>query len=162
MRSYAGNRETAVETALESDSVAVAITSLVTDSGSFKGTMTELLERLTESVGERASSSKYWPTSPRSLATRVRRAGPLLRDIGIDVDFEHSGQRYVILEKVRRQPSRPSRPSRPSIAEVQPDDVDDVDGRERVFSGGGASRGAGSAASGLILLVEDPDDEVVV
>ena len=112
MAAYTGNRVEAVETALESDPIAVAVRDLV-ETDSFEGTMTTLLRALNASVDGPVSASRFWPTSPRSLANRVRRAAPLLRSVGVDVAFRRSGKsRLVHLENCRDVASQPSQPSR--------------------------------------------------
>lgn len=93
--------------------------------------MTELLDELNRRVGDAVSASKFWPTSPRSLSNRVRRAAPLLRSVGLVVEFKHSGKRYVILEKTL---NRRSTSSEPSADGPHTDGVDGMDDRVQADS----------------------------
>ncbi|MCH7664749.1 MAG: hypothetical protein IH936_02325 [Acidobacteria bacterium] len=86
LEAYAENRDTAVETALESDAVGVAIRALLEKDRIFTGPMSELLPALSDLVDEGLKQSKAWPKSARSLSNRVRRAAPSLRSSGIEFE----------------------------------------------------------------------------
>ncbi len=114
MQAYAVARETAVETAIEADPVAEAVRGFMADRTGWTGTAADLLEALTPAAGERAVRSKAWPATPRALSGRLRRLAPILRRLGIDVDFRRTrgGTREIILS--RAPESAGTRPSPPS------------------------------------------------
>ena len=78
-----GNLHDAVDNVVEADVVASAIRSLMASQQEWAGTATELLGALAVIVDVRITNSKAWPTSPRALGGRVRRAATFLRKIGI-------------------------------------------------------------------------------
>ena len=85
---YAGNRDAAVESAIEADVVSSAILSLMASKTEWTGTSAELLEDLSVEVGDRINKTKNWPKSPRQLSGRVWRAASFLRRIGIECSFD--------------------------------------------------------------------------
>lgn len=69
----------------ESDSVAMAVEALLgATSGSWSGTPTELLSKLTQHRPFR--NQRGWPGSPRVLAQRLNRLIPTLRERGIEIE----------------------------------------------------------------------------
>src|SRR5262249_32302552 len=67
-KAYAANRRQATLSAIEDDAVAAAVHGLIgKDRPRWEGTTADLLDELTEFVGERQSKSKDWPTEPRAL-----------------------------------------------------------------------------------------------
>lgn len=87
MAAYAGNREDAIELALEADIVAVAVKALLEDKEEWEEKPTNLLETLRQYVPEDTQRTKAWPKSPRSLSSRLRRAATFLRQTGIEIEF---------------------------------------------------------------------------
>jgi hypothetical protein len=57
----------------------------------WQGTASELQIDLREFGGE-LMSSKAWPNTPGQLSGRLRRVAPLLRQVGIEVDFVRVGR----------------------------------------------------------------------
>jgi len=115
---YAGNRDQAVDMALEADPVASAIRSLIstrTESG-WAGTASDLLGNLETEAGEKVSKSKAWPASARALSGRVRRMTTFLRETGITITFEREGRTRTRIIRIssRSAPTRPSASSAPS------------------------------------------------
>ncbi|MEM9625348.1 MAG: hypothetical protein AAGA21_03885 [Pseudomonadota bacterium] len=90
-RIYDGNRNEAVDNVIEADPVGSAVRTLMANQREWTGTATELLNTLSNEVGERASKAKNWPTSPNKLSGRLRRAATFLRKVGIELDFGRSG-----------------------------------------------------------------------
>src|SRR5262249_30578946 len=76
--------------------VAVAVRGLVDQAGSWSGTATELLERLTALVGEAAARDKDWPKRPNALSGKLKRIAPALRKLGIEVGFDRDGRKRTI------------------------------------------------------------------
>ena len=83
---YVGNRDAAVEDVIEADPVAAAVRGLMDERAAWSGTASDLLEMLSETVGERVAKSKTWPANPRALSGRLRRAATVLRKVGIEID----------------------------------------------------------------------------
>ncbi len=120
MAAYTGNRDEAVESVIESDSVAAAVRALVAEGTEWRGTATELLRTLSAVVGERVSKTRSWPESARALSGRLRRAATSLRQVGIDITFQKEGRARKRMIRISREadstgtlPSRPSAPSSP-------------------------------------------------
>jgi hypothetical protein len=87
MKAYAGNREAAVELALESDVVAQALIALINDeSDEIETTATGLLQRLDGRRGE-GKAPPGWPRTPKAMGTALRRIAPNLRAAGYEVSF---------------------------------------------------------------------------
>ena len=120
MAAYSGNRDEAVESVIESDSVAAAVRALMAERTEWTGTATELLRTLSAVVGERVSKTRSWPESARALSGRLRRAATSLRQVGIDITFQKEGSARARVIRISREadstgtlPSRPSAPSSP-------------------------------------------------
>jgi hypothetical protein len=82
------------------------------------GTATQLLDIVSEQVGETARKSKSWPSTPRALSGRLRRAATFLRKVGVNIDFDKEGRARTRIIRVScgadsagAAPSRPSAPS---------------------------------------------------
>jgi hypothetical protein len=84
LAAYAQNRGELVSESLEDDPVASAVQALLADLDSWTGTASELLKRLAEISGIGERPPRNWPSGPRALSGRLRRASPLLRRIGIE------------------------------------------------------------------------------
>lgn len=104
MAAYAGNREDAIELALEADVVAVAVKALLEKEGTWEGTASELLPALGRYTLEQTQKTKAWPKSARALANRLRRAATFLRQTGVEVEFcreeSRERRRLIRLNKV--------------------------------------------------------------
>jgi hypothetical protein len=81
----------ATQVVLESDPVAEAIVSLVGRGGAWKGTASELLDRITPERRPRG-----WPQTPHAMAGALKRLAPALRANGISVDRHSRGQTRTI------------------------------------------------------------------
>ena len=100
---YWGNRDEVVDNIIEADPVGSTIRSLMERQIKWKGTATELLEVLSDEVGERVTKTKAWPTISRALSGRVRRAAPLLRKVGIEIGFKKEGHARTRLIDISRK-----------------------------------------------------------
>jgi hypothetical protein len=101
---WKANRTGADRALLDGDDVAGAVVKLMTPPGaSFKGTPTQLVQRLVDLAGERVSSGKLWPRNPAGMGTKLRRLGPALRAAHtINVTHGRSGsegERFWIISK---------------------------------------------------------------
>jgi hypothetical protein len=88
MNSYDGNRAEAVETILESDTVAMAIRGLLTKERYWEGTAGGLLKGINALAAEEACKAKDWPKTPRGMSGALRRAAPNLRKLGYKVELD--------------------------------------------------------------------------
>ena len=91
MRAYDGNRDEAVDSVIEADTVGSTVRSFMASRTVWTGTATELLVDLFEEVSETVSRAKTWPATPRALSSRLRRVANILRKIGIDISFDREG-----------------------------------------------------------------------
>jgi hypothetical protein len=87
MNAYNENRSTAVGIGLESDVLAQAIIDFQKDYPTWDGTATDLINELEENVSEKILKSKLWPKAANVFSNRLRRLAPVLREVGIEVEF---------------------------------------------------------------------------
>ena len=74
--------------AVDADLVSSSIMSLLLlEEGYWKGSSTELLERLTELIPENSRKVKSWPKQAHFMTGRIKRASTFLRTLGIEVVF---------------------------------------------------------------------------
>ena len=103
---YLENRGEAIELALESDLVAVAVQALAAHHRQWSGTATALLEELGKFMPETARRSKYWPKAAGPLSGRLKRAATFLRAVGIEVhrarDSERTRTKLLTIRCVER------------------------------------------------------------
>jgi hypothetical protein len=119
---YNSNRDEAVEGVIDADPVAAAVRVLMSGRTEWTGTASNLLDNLTDRVGERIAKSKDWPSSARSLSGHLRRAATFLRKIGIEIAFRKEGRARTRIiqiaasapENAAARPSLPSAQSAPS------------------------------------------------
>ena len=124
-RAYAGNRDEAVDSVIEADPVGSAVRSLMASRPEWTGTATELLDALSEEVGDTVRRAKTWPVTARALSGRLRRAATFLRKVGIEINFGKKGRartRIITIsataDNTGLQPSLPSAPSASSAKTV--------------------------------------------
>ena len=100
---YRGNRLAAGAAVLEESALAVAIFAHVKYPGSFKGTITKLLFDLAGYTGSCRLTVPGWPKTPNVAATQLRRIAPMLRAVGIAVNFERdsTGTRLISISKLK-------------------------------------------------------------
>jgi hypothetical protein len=104
-RAFAENRGELVDAGIEADLLATAVVKMVSEAAMravravetvrsniqlWKGTATSLLQEL-DNRNSALMRSREWPKNPRQLAGRLRRAGPLLRHKGIEIEFREEG-----------------------------------------------------------------------
>jgi hypothetical protein len=120
---YCGNREEAVEGAIDADPIAAAVRAVMAARTEWTGTASDLLGALGdyETVGERVAKAKNWPDSPRGLAGRLRRAATFLRKIGIYISFGREGRsrtRTIHITTIRSNSAPESTGTQPSASSV--------------------------------------------
>jgi hypothetical protein len=99
---YKSNLDEAIENVAEADPVSAALRVLVSRED-WRGAATELMTALAEKAGERTAKTKEWPRNPRALSGRLRRASPLLRKLGIEIDIgERVGKAGTRIITIRR------------------------------------------------------------
>jgi hypothetical protein len=113
---YQSNREEAVEDVIEADPIASAIRKIMSMRTEWTGTASDLLHVLASMTDQRIARSKDWPTNPRALSGRVRRAATFLRKVGIEISYppRRGRARHRIMcitvtpNKYEMEPSAPS------------------------------------------------------
>ena len=81
---YSNNRRDAIENMVDADPVAALVRELMAHRAQWTGSASDLLGVGTSRTG--------WPTSPRALAGRLRRAQTFLRILGIEIAFGREGR----------------------------------------------------------------------
>ena len=113
MAAYAGNRESAVELAVEADPVALAVRAMIADRDQWEGTATELLHELNERTQDHVRRNKRWPADGARLSNRLRRAAPALRTLGVKViEPRRQGRASRKVWKIRKEPQDSDRSDR--------------------------------------------------
>ncbi|MBW1976102.1 MAG: hypothetical protein JRI45_11150 [Deltaproteobacteria bacterium] len=88
MAAFYGNRGEAVQNTLEASLVAQGITRLLKEEESWQGTATELLNLLCSYMTEEERRRKSWPKAANVLSNQLKRIAPLLRQQGIEVEWD--------------------------------------------------------------------------
>jgi hypothetical protein len=160
MAAYAENRNEANEIALEGSPIGEPLRALVAQ-GPFAGTMSELLEGLSDWAGEQATRRRGWPKSPRALGGQLKRVTPNLNATGIQVARDERGRGRAKRKIVRLTASpgfcSPTCPTGPDISQkpIVPGDsrsasgargaATEQTGPQTTLDPGAASRGSGAA-----------------
>jgi len=97
IQTYTNARQEVITAGLDGSPVAQAIKDMMANSPSWEGTATELLDKLP--VDYKTEHLKIWPKTARGLSNVVRRLAPSLRADGLDVSFNHSGTRTIVIKK---------------------------------------------------------------
>ena len=105
---YATNRKLAVEDAIDADPLAAALRELMAVRRSWAGSAAELLRMFADGrPGGPAGigiESARWPSNPRTLAGRLRRAQTFLRTLGIEIAFSREGHAGHRIIRIRANP----------------------------------------------------------
>jgi hypothetical protein len=92
LSAYRRNRGQAIAALAEGDPVAQAVRKFIENrSSSWHGLVSALFDILTPSISIEARRSGDWPGNARWFSDRLRRAGPALRALGIDVAEKRGG-----------------------------------------------------------------------
>jgi putative DNA primase/helicase len=101
MDAYAHNQEQQMSDSLGDDPLAAAVRTLVKTEVepdmAYTKTPTDLLAALREMATRNQVANKAWPMSPHSLSKRLKKMAPALKACGIDLAFQHSGNRTITL-----------------------------------------------------------------
>src|SRR5437660_99006 len=85
-RAYAANRRAAIEGIIDADPVAARVCEIMAERSSWTGSAADLLRASAGRGGEGSSTDRTgWPSNPRALAGRLRRAQTPLRAVGIEI-----------------------------------------------------------------------------
>jgi len=107
LSAYQGNRKTAGEAAIEDNPVAQTVLRMLENTNEFFGRSSELLQRLNVLANPQFKESQKWPTNGAILSTKLRLAARLLRDAGVDIQFDQpidrKDKRGIRIRKSRRQ-----------------------------------------------------------
>jgi hypothetical protein len=100
---YRGNRDEVVEAMIEADPIATAVRSMMAERMEWAGTATELLGTLEKMADEGVVRSKEWPSSPRALSGKLRRAVTCLRRVGVEIilDKREGKKRTRVIQMTR-------------------------------------------------------------
>ena len=113
LAAYAANRGDANEVVIEASPVAGELARMMGMTMCWEGTAGELLAALAQRAPEKIQKLKAWPTTPRQLASDLRRVAPNLRGIGIEIEFPgpkgHSRRRMILISAAPGS-DRPHRP----------------------------------------------------
>ncbi|MBN1653125.1 MAG: hypothetical protein JXA30_05055 [Deltaproteobacteria bacterium] len=97
--SYRKTQESLRGELLESDCIAVAVKQFMKDRSEWSGTATDMLAQLTEGQPENIANSRGWPKNARGLSSSLKRIAPLLRDEGIQLDWNRGRRRTITIVK---------------------------------------------------------------
>jgi putative DNA primase/helicase len=100
LATYGVNREAAHDLTLEASLVARPLRDFVPTIGAWTGPATDLLDALTQRVGEPVRRRREWPQTPTALSSQLRRLAPTLRTVGVDVLFHRSARHRRITLRV--------------------------------------------------------------
>ena len=92
MRAYQANRDTAIQSVIDTDAVAAAVRDLMTTEKQWQGTATELLVELRKRMPEGMPRGSGLPKTPQHLSGRLNRAVPFLRHINILMKYSREGR----------------------------------------------------------------------
>lgn len=97
LEAYEANRKALDDLALDLDRTATIIMEIMVNRDVWTGTATELLRLVREVAGEQ---KRGLPETPRKMSDRLKRAAPLLRQKGIDVQWRKGQHRTIIITNV--------------------------------------------------------------
>jgi len=108
MKVYSDNRAIAVETTIEASPVAQAVIDMAEETEDWEGTMTGLLEKLTDKTSDNITNPRSWPKTPRSLSNHLKRLAPVLRAVGVCIEPQQrepgTGRRILAIRKYVKKP----------------------------------------------------------
>lgn len=97
LAAYSANRSRQTREAIDGDPVAQAVQMMMGIEREWEGTGTQLSRTLEGVTGDLGldTAAKYWPKSPSALSKRLKLVAGNLRDLGIDIEWSHSGERTI-------------------------------------------------------------------
>ena len=103
MRAYETNRKATIADAVDADPVAACVREIMAERSSWTGSAADLLREGADLAGDGVLITN-WPTNPRALAGRLRRAQTFLRTLGIEIAFSREGRAGSRIIRMRRVP----------------------------------------------------------
>jgi hypothetical protein len=92
-RAYRANRRGAIEELIDADPIAARVREIMADRSTWSGSASDLLRAGAHVVGNGLwNETGGWPSTPRALAGRLRRAQTFLRTLGIEITFGREGR----------------------------------------------------------------------
>ena len=117
MGAYMGNLEHTVDSVIEADPVASTVRSWMADQTKWSGTASDLLTQLNHHASDAVKHGKTWPSTPRTLSSRLRRAATFLRTVGIYIDFDQKvGRTRTRMITISTDPDHHAQPASASSA----------------------------------------------
>jgi hypothetical protein len=116
MAAYTTNQRDTTAATLDADLVAQTVVRFMQGRAEWSGSAKDLLEQLRPLLSDHERESRVWPGAPHVLSGRLRRSGPLLRDLGVDVDPDATegrgrDKRRLVVLRTGPQSSVPTVPS---------------------------------------------------
>lgn len=100
LREYARNRAEASSLIVESSTVLTAVKTFMSGREEWRGTPTDLLNRLGDSVDYEERKGRWWPKSANHLSRVLKRGATVLREEGVEVRFVQTNvSRSIVLRK---------------------------------------------------------------
>ena len=93
VKAFDTKRENAIRLSLDGNVVAMALNRFMESRQHWDGTMAALLKELSQAAGEKTTTGKYWPGSPRGLGSALRRLATAFRSVGMDIQIGEQPQR---------------------------------------------------------------------
>jgi hypothetical protein len=120
LAAYNASQEETNQVALDAYPIVEPLRQLIARQARWEGTSSELLAKLGELAGDKATKAEDWPKRANVLSGQLKRLAPNLRKIGLNVTFGSAGRgkaksRRITIEADRAgDSSSPSSPSSPS------------------------------------------------
>ena len=129
MDAYMGNREHTVDSVIEADPVASTVRSWMADQTKWSGTASDLLTQLNHHASDAVKNGKTWPSIPRTLSSRLRRAATFLRTVEIHIDFDQKvGRTRTCIITISTGPDHQAQPASAAYAPSAPAPLSEVSG----------------------------------
>jgi hypothetical protein len=139
LRAYADNRNAAIEGVIDADPIAAWVREMMARVPEWSGSASDLLRIGASEHGFLARSG--WPTSPRSLAGRLRRAQTSLRALGIEIAFSREGRSGARVIRISASHPSPMRNSTVSTVGIVSDEGQSTLGHTTPGDGADANSG---------------------
>ena len=98
------NRQSLIESAIETDPVATAILTLMESQNEWTGKPADLLVVLSSVAPEAVRRSLDFPKTSNVLSRRLNEAAGFLRTKGIEIERKKSGDRNIFIRKAEQVP----------------------------------------------------------
>ena len=97
-KAYKENQMCSKQDGIEAYPIGEAIIMLMATQQEYTGTTTELLNKLTDTIGIKQSNSRSWPQSAKQLNSDIKRLTPSFRSLGITISKGKNNRReYLII-----------------------------------------------------------------